>query len=123
MARTRETVTPETGEWYLDPESQEKFKVVDVDEENGGIEIQYFDGTIGELARDEWGERALIGIEAPEDWTVSLEPVEEGDINYDQESYERPPMHTPLPGFEQDEVLQAEEANPHEEIPGSDAED
>jgi len=44
--------------------------------------------------------------------------MEEGDVNYDQESYELPPQHRPLAGYEQDEWLQLDEANLHQEIPG-----
>ena len=123
MARIRTAPEPSIGNWYLDRLSEEEFEVVGVDEENDGVEIQYFDGTISELNRDDWNSRFLIPIEAPEDWTGPLEPMEEGDVNYDQESYELPPKHRPLAGYEQDEWLQSEEANPHQEIPGSEAEE
>jgi len=123
MSKENHPLLPSVGEWYLDLETEDEFRIVDVDEDNGIIEIQYFNGDIGDLGSEEWNSRELSKIEAPEDWIGALEPVEEGDINYDQESFELPPKHAPLPGFEQDDLLQAEEANPHEEIPGSDAED
>lgn len=121
MARKRIIVKPETGEWYLDAESREEFKVVDMDERNADVDIQYFDGTIGELTCEEWNERTLVRIEAPEDWTGPMETLEEGDMNYDEESYELPPRRTPLSGFEQDELLQMDESNHYGEIIGSDA--
>ncbi len=121
MANKHRVVKPDIGEWYQDAESSEKFRVVDIDDENDSLEIQYFDGTIGELSRDDWEERPLIAIEAPEDWTGPMESLEEGDVNYDEESFELPPKHTPLSGYEQDELLQLDEASPREEIPGSDA--
>jgi hypothetical protein len=121
MTRKHRIVKPEIGEWYLDRDSLEKFKVVDVDDDSSDVDIQYFDGTIGELGCEEWKARTLMGIAAPEDWTGPMETMEEGDVNYDEESFELPPKHTPLSGYEQDELLQLEEANPHTEITGSDA--
>ncbi len=121
MVRKRKSVKPETGEWYLDSESREEFKVVDIDERNADVDIQYFDGTIGELTDEEWNERTLVRIEAPEDWTGPMETLEEGDMNYDEETYELPPRHTPLSGFEQDELLQLDESNHYGDIIGSDA--
>ncbi len=116
-------VLPRIGEWYLDSESEDEFEVIDVDEELGTVEIQYFDGDVAEFSLEEWNSRELSRIEAPEDWTGALEPVEPGDVNYDEESVDLPPKHKPLAGYEQDEVLLADEAEAHEELPGSEPED
>ncbi|MDE2233920.1 MAG: hypothetical protein KGL13_06605 [Gammaproteobacteria bacterium] len=120
MARKHRIATPEAGDWYLDAGSREKFKVVDIDEQNADVDVQYFDGTIGELTREEWNERPLVRIEAPEDWTGPMETLEEGDLDYDEESFEMPRKHVPLSGFETDELLQLDEANPYQDIIGSD---
>lgn len=116
-------VLPRVGEWYLDSESEDEFEVVDVDEELGTVEIQYFDGDVAEFSLEEWNSRELSRIEAPEDWTGPLDKPEEGDTGYDQESFELPPKHKPLAGYEQDEVLLADEAEAHEELLGSEPED
>lgn len=115
--------TPSIGEWYLDSETEEEFEVVAVDEDSGTVEVQYFDGAISEFNRDDWNGHKLSRIEAPEDWTGALEPVEPGDVNYDEESVDLPPKHALVPGFEQDEVLLTEEANTHEEPIGTEAEE
>ena len=120
MARKRRITKPEAGDWYLDAGSREKFKVVDIDEQNADVDIQYFDGTIGELTCEEWNERPLVRIEAPEDWTGPMETLEEGDLDFDEESFEMPRKHVPLSGFETDELLQMDEANPYQDIIGSD---
>jgi hypothetical protein len=54
------------------------------DEDDGTIEIQYFDGTVEEMDvedwQSQWEDGALEAAEAPEDWSgsVDVEPDEEG---------------------------------------------
>lgn len=74
---------PGIGDWYRLTGS-DLFEVVAVDEDDGTIEIQYFDGTVEEMDiedwRIQWEDGALETAEAPEDWTgsVDVEPDEEG---------------------------------------------
>jgi len=116
-------VLPSIGEWYLDRETEDQFAVVDMDEATGLIEVQYLNGEIGEFGPEDWESLELSRIEAPEDWTVALEPVEEGDVGYDAESFEPPTQRKPLAGDEQESVLRSKEADAHEDISGSEPED
>ena len=77
---------PGIGDWYR-LTGGELFEVVALDEDDGTIEIQYFDGTIEEMDvedwNDQWDEGALESAEAPEDWSgsVDVEPTaEEGSV-------------------------------------------
>jgi hypothetical protein len=58
------------------------FEVVALDDDDGTIEIQYFDGTVEELEIEDWEaqweEGALETAEPPEDWSGSVD-VESGD--------------------------------------------
>jgi hypothetical protein len=51
--------------------------VVALDEDDGTIEIQYFDGTVEEMDVEDWetqwDDGALESAEAPEDWTGSVD--------------------------------------------------
>lgn len=123
MAGNSKPVKPEVGQWYLDAESGDEFAVVDLDKDEGSVEIQYFDGTLSELSLEDWSGSAFSRAEAPEDWTGPVGAREEGDTGYDPESFELPPRHTPLPGYEQDEALRSDEAEAHERLPGSEAEE
>jgi hypothetical protein len=73
---------PNIGDWYRNPGGV--FEVVAYDEDDGTIEIQYFDGTIEELEREDWNAQWKDGTleagEAPEDWSgsVDVDPPEEG---------------------------------------------
>lgn len=73
---------PSIGEWYRH-NGGESFEVVAFDEDDGTIEIQYFDGTVEEMDTEDWeaqwADRALEAAEPPEDWTgsVDVEPVDE----------------------------------------------
>jgi hypothetical protein len=67
---------PSIGDWYS-LRGGELFEVVAIDEGDGTIDIQYFDGTVEEMDREEWDaqweEGALEAAEAPEDWTGSVD--------------------------------------------------
>lgn len=67
---------PSVGDWYRFA-GGDLFEIVAFDDEDGTIELQYFDGTIEEIELDDWTERwSAGGIEEaapPEDWTGSLD--------------------------------------------------
>ena len=67
---------PGIGEWYRLNGGQ-LFEVVAVDDDDGTIEIQYFDGTVEEMDvedwESQWDEGGLEAAEAPEDWTGSVD--------------------------------------------------
>jgi len=73
---------PKIGDWYRNPGGV-LFEVVAYDEDDATIEIQYFDGTIEEMERDDWNAQWKDGTleagEAPEDWSgsVDVDPPEE----------------------------------------------
>src|ERR1700749_5150917 len=72
---------PRIGEWYRRT-AGESFEVVAFDEDDGTIEIQYFDGTVEEMDTEDWdsqwADRALEAAEPPEDWTGSVD-IESSD--------------------------------------------
>jgi len=94
---------PNIGDWYRNPSGT--FEVVAYDEDDGTIEIQYFDGTIEEMEREDWiaqwKEGSLEAAEAPEDWSgsVDVDPPEE-DSGSDSVVGERDLRASPLEGIE-----------------------
>lgn len=77
---------PVVGHWFRRPNGT-LFDIVAIDEEDGTIEIQQFDGTIDEVDLENWPELLLIEVSAPEDWSgaVDMDPEDyagrsEGDI-------------------------------------------
>ncbi|MGH8646182.1 MAG: DUF6763 family protein [Gammaproteobacteria bacterium] len=74
---------PVVGNWYQHTDDDEKkFTVLDLDQEEGVVEIQYFDGDLDQIDLDEWYELVLEPIGAPEDWTGAMDGAEE-DIEDD----------------------------------------
>lgn len=63
---------PSIGNWYRRPNGT-LFEVVAVDEDDGTIEIQHYDGTIGEIEIENWPNMLLIEASAPEDWSGSVD--------------------------------------------------
>ena len=70
---------PIIGDWYRNPDGA-LFEVVAYDDDDGTIEIQFFDGTIEELERDDWNAQWKEGTietgEAPEDWSGSVDALD-----------------------------------------------
>jgi hypothetical protein len=86
---------PGIGDWYRQKESGALFEVVAFDDDDGTIEIQYFDGTVEEMDVEDWDTQwedgALEGAGPPEDWSgsVDVEPDDDGlraDTSGDKES-------------------------------------
>ena len=73
---------PTIGNWYR-IQGSDSFEVVAYDEDDGTIELQYFDGTVEEMDLEDWNAEKEIGaleeIEAPEDWTGSVDVDPEED--------------------------------------------
>jgi Family of unknown function (DUF6763) len=82
---------PEVGEWYR-TRSGDSFEIVAVDEDDGTIEVQYFDGTVEEFDLDDWeAQRAngdLSSTEAPEDWSGSVDVEDEDEAPAPNSGYE-----------------------------------
>jgi len=70
------TPIPSIGSWYRHT-GGDSFEVVAFDEDDGTIEIQYFDGTVEEMDtedwRSQWADRELETAEPPEDFTGSMD--------------------------------------------------
>jgi len=67
---------PEIGNWYQSTNSL-LFKVVAIDEHDDTIEIQYFDGTIGELEMELWESLAPEQLDAPDDWSGPFDDTDD----------------------------------------------
>ena len=72
---------PGIGDWYR-LNGGALFEVVALDDDDGTIEIQYFDGTVEEMDIEDWeaqwDDGALESAEAPEDWSGSVD-VQDSD--------------------------------------------
>ena len=73
---------PTIGNWYR-IQGGDSFEVVAYDEDDGTIELQYFDGTVEEMDIEDWQAEqetgALEEVEPPEDWTGSVDVDPEED--------------------------------------------
>lgn len=63
---------PIIGKWFR-RRSGNTFEVVAVDEDDGTIEVQHFDGTIEEVELESWADLLTVEVSAPEDWSGSVD--------------------------------------------------
>jgi hypothetical protein len=93
---------PHVDQWYSLRSKDEMFRVVAVDD--GGIEIQSFDGAIEELDPDAWRDLDLEPAEPPENWTGPFDNVEVEDLDDTLSATRKADGPAQLePGFRQNE--------------------
>jgi hypothetical protein len=68
---------PIVGDWYS--HRGRDFTVIDVDEDEGIVEVQYASGTVQQIDLSAWYDMDLEPSEEPEDWNSDLEEIEGGD--------------------------------------------
>jgi len=78
---------PVIGSWYRFTEG-DVFEIVALDNDDGTIELQYYDGTIEEMDVEDWNthceRREIETAAAPEDWTGSVDiDSQENDASID----------------------------------------
>jgi hypothetical protein len=83
-------MNPGVGAWFR-LNGGAPFEVVAVDDDDGTIEVQYVDGTLEELDREDWkawcDERVLEATDASEDWSDSADvEADEGRLHVDRYS-------------------------------------
>jgi hypothetical protein len=99
--------------WYHHPEKAQKFKVTALDDHAATVEIQYFDGSIGEFDLDTWYDLDIERIEPPEDWTGPMDNIEKDDLNPVGTEMQREDWESPYQ--EVDEKRRAGHRTPDEE--------
>lgn len=70
---------PRVGDWYEDG-SGRVFEVVAVDDVEGAVEIQYFDGAVEEVDFDTWAELEIQPAAGPNDWSGPFDDLERDDF-------------------------------------------
>lgn len=91
---------PAIGKWFRRPNGT-LLEVVAVDESENTIEIQLFDGTIDEIEIESWRDQLLVEVEAPEDWTGSMD-MDPDDYKGTAADEMPPGFHDPLEFLEKD---------------------
>ncbi|MGB5606978.1 MAG: DUF6763 family protein [Gammaproteobacteria bacterium] len=76
-------IQPCIGDWYKNING-DKFEIVAADDDEATLEIQHYDGAVEEIDLDTWHEMEIVSIEAPEDWSGSLD-IEREDYGVDLE--------------------------------------
>lgn len=71
---------PILGNWYRHLDKGQEFCVVAIDDDDGVVEIQYFDGAIEAVDAEEWYELEIETAEEPENWAGALDIAELDDL-------------------------------------------
>jgi len=94
---------PDIGEWYR-IRGGDQFEVVAIDEDDGTIEVQYFDGTVEEIDMGDWDAQSANGeieqADAPEDWSGSVDVDDDDDSIPLNGHFDGPQMSGGLEGLD-----------------------
>jgi len=75
-----EDLDPVLRNWYRHLDKGQEFRVVAVDEAEGSVDIQYFDGGIESIDFESWYELDIEAAEAPENWSGAEDIAEADDL-------------------------------------------
>ncbi len=109
---------PIINQWYKHLDKGYQFQVVAVDENEGTVELQHFDGDLEELDLDSWYDLELETIEPPEDWTGSMDGIERDDLGYTETEMSKGDWSAPLQEEGETEGLEGNEEEPESEAEG-----
>ncbi len=74
-------ITPVVGSWYQGADEL-KFEVVALDEDEGIIEIHYFDGELDEVGFDVWSQMRVEHISSLGGWADVCDEFAQDDLDY-----------------------------------------
>lgn len=109
---------PIVDNWYHHLDKGQRFYVVAINDDDGTIELQYFDGTVEEIDRDAWPTLDIETAEEPENWSGSLDVVEPDDLGEDVTDTSRDDWEAPLEEIKSDALKTEDdwgEGTPEEE--------
>jgi len=113
---------PIIGNWYRHLDKGQMFRVVALDEKDGHIEVQHFDGDLEDVGLTRWQSMDLEIAAAPEDWTGPMDDIEKDDLGYtetdmSERDWRRPLEETPREKTEAWEDSRPEESGRKEATP------
>lgn len=86
-------IIPVVGQWYRHLDKGETFQVVDINGSGDPVEVQFFDGDIEAIPRDEWRVLAIEACAPPEDWTGPYDEVEREGAGHSEAEVEAAEEH------------------------------
>ncbi len=86
---------PAVDQWYRHIDKGQEFVVVAVDEDAETIMLQYFDGSLEEIDREDWGQLEIEPVPEPENWSGPYDELDSSetlfaDTEMNQEEWNEP---------------------------------
>jgi len=106
---------PILGNWYQHLDKGQKFCVVALDEDEGLIEVQHFDGDLEEIDRHSWYQLDLELAEEPENWSGAIDVGEIDDLGTEVTDTTNDDWNAPLQELQSTEPEQEETEAPVDE--------
>ena len=90
---------PIVGNWYLHVDKGQEFEVVAVNEAEGTVEVQHFDGDIEQFDLEEWYDLEIEPAEPPENWSGPYDDFDEDDMAPTDDEMSEEDWNRPLDDF------------------------
>ena len=115
-------IDPVPGNWYRHLDKGQEFCVVAVDDD-GLVEIQYFDGSLEAIDPEAWYELEIETAEEPENWSGALDVAEADDLGTEVTDTTEADWHAPEEEVrhhaENEPLIETEPFESWEEEPGA----
>jgi hypothetical protein len=82
----KETYPPVIGDWFKN-EMGQSFEIVAIDEKEGAVEVQFYDGEIAEYDTETWEMLNIVPISPPEDWSAPFDDMEKDDLSFSDKPF------------------------------------
>lgn len=102
-------IDPIVDNWYAHLDKGQRFTVVAVNEDEGLVEIQHYDGTLEEIDLDLWYGLEIEPSDEPENWSGSVDIGEVDDLGTEVTDTTSDDWQAPLQEVQEDALLTEDE--------------
>lgn len=71
---------PLVSQWYAYKDKGQRFFVTAIDDAEGTVDVQHFDGDVEEFSLEAWRELNIELCEEPENWAAPFDVAEQDDL-------------------------------------------
>ena len=95
----KDMIPPVIGDWFKNSLGQ-SFEIVALDEKDGSVEVQFYDGEIAEYDMETWEMLDVAPTAPPEDWSAPFDDLEKDDLSFNDQPFRPEDWSGPLDELE-----------------------
>lgn len=77
------SLKPQVDQWYVHLDKGQRFYITAINDDDGTIDVQHFDGDLDEFTLDDWYRLDIEVSVQPENWVGAMDITEKDDLGTD----------------------------------------